>query len=262
MSDFLSSMASSSLLRAEGVRATVGEEGLRSRAFSARPAQPLLLDVGSFDLIAEAKLASPSEGRIAASGEEVVSLARKMAEAGAAAVSVLTEPDAFEGSMEHLEAVATSIDVPVMRKDFLVDPIQILETRAYGGSGVLLIARLLGRSKLIEMTDLALDLGMFALVEVFGEPDLELAAAVFDRSILVGVNARDLSSLEVVPTRHAELISSLPAHLPSVAESGIRTAEDAAAVSGLGYDLALVGTSLVASGRPSELAGEMIGAGR
>ena len=112
------------------------------------------------------------------------------------------------------------------------------------------------------MTDLALDLGMFVLVEVFEKPELDVASAVFDRSVLVGVNARDLSTLEVTPSRHADLISSLPIHLPSVAESGIRTPEDAKAVSGLGYDLALVGTSLVGSGRIAPLTREMAEAGR
>ncbi len=262
MSDFLSSMASSSLLRAEGVRANAGVKGLRSRVASARPAQPLVLNSNDFDLIAEAKLASPSRGRLAGSDEQVVVLAKEMAKARPAAISVLTEPDSFDGSIGHLEAVASSITVPVMRKDFLVDPIQILEARANGASGVLLIARITGRSKLLEMTDLALELGMFVLMEVFEGSDLEVASEVFDREILVGVNARDLATLEVTPTRHAELITSLPSHLPAVAESGIRTAEDAKTVSRLGYKLALVGTSLVVSGRPAELTREMIEAGR
>lgn len=275
MSDFLSSMASSSLLRAEGVRARAGEGGLRSRVASARPALPLVLDPSGFDLIAEAKLSSPSEGRIARDGEEVAGngeevasdgevalLAKEMALAGATAISVLTEPEAFDGTIEHLETVASSITAPVMRKDFLVDPIQILEARAHGASGVLLIARITGGSMLVEMTDLALELGMFVLVEVFEKSELDLASVVFDRPILVGVNARDLASLEVVPARHAELLGDLPPHLPSVAESGIRTAADAKEVSRLGYSLALVGTSLVASGHPAELTREMIEAGR
>ena len=135
--------------------------GLVSRVASARPAQPLVLDPSGFDLIAETKLASPSGGRLAGSDEQVVVLAKEMAKARPAAISVLTEPDSFDGSIEHLEAVASSITVPVMRKDFLVDPIQVLEARAHGASGVLLIARITGRSKLAEMTDLALELGMF-----------------------------------------------------------------------------------------------------
>jgi indole-3-glycerol phosphate synthase len=262
MADFLSSMASSSLLRAKAVEATVGERGLLSQVASAQPAQQLALDRKGFDLIAETKLASPSEGRIAMDGEQVVGLAKEMADSGASAISVLTEPDSFDGDIAHLEAVASSVNVPVMRKDFLVEPIQILEARAHGASGVLLIARITGRSKLIEMTDLALDLGMFVLVEIFEKPELDVAAAVFDRPILVGVNARDLSTLKVMPSRHAELIASLPSHLPAVAESGIRTPQDAEAVAGLGYKLALVGSSLVGSGRPAELTREMIEAGR
>jgi len=262
MPDFLASMASSSLLRAKAVQATVGEKGLRSRATSAQTAKPLVLDREGFDLIAETKLASPSEGRIAIQGEQVVGLAKEMADSGAVAISVLTEPDSFDGDIAHLEAVASSVNVPVMRKDFLVEPIQILEARAHGASGVLVIARITGRSKLIEMTDLALELGMFVLVEIFEEPELDVASAVFDRPILVGVNARDLTTLKVIPSRHAELIGSLPSHLPAVAESGIRTAQEAEAVASLGYKVALVGSSLVGSGRPAELTREMIKAGR
>ena len=262
MSDFLSSMASSSLLRAEQIRTQTGVMGLRSRVAAVRPAQPLVLDSGGFDLIAEVKLASPSAGRLAGGGDQVESLAKELTLSGAAVISVLTEPDSFDGSIEHLDAVASTTNLPVMRKDFLVDPIQVLQARAHGASGVLLIARITGKSKLREMTDLALELGMFVLVEIFEECDLDVASEVFDRPILVGVNARDLATLDVIPSRHADLIGSLPPHLPAVAESGIRTVQDAKAASQLGYKLALVGTSLVVSGRPAELAREMIGAGR
>jgi indole-3-glycerol phosphate synthase len=265
MSDFLSAMAASSRLRAERVKARIGMRGLRSRADSAHPTKSLVLDPSGFDLIAETKLASPSRGRIAGPSDDVkqvVVLAEGMARSGAAAISVLTEPDSFDGSIEHLEAVASRVDIPVMRKDFLVDPIQILEARAHGASGVLLIARITGESKLIEMTDLALELGMFVLVEIFEEVEVDVASAVFDRMVLVGVNARDLSTLKVDRSRHAELFSKLPSHLPAVAESGITTADQAAECSRLGYRLALVGSSLVVAGSARNLTREMIEAGR
>lgn len=264
MSDFLSSMAASSLLRADGVRTGLGVSELEHRIRSARPARSLRLSQEGFDLIAEVKLASPSEGPLAPSRSATVvqSIASALAESGAAALSVLTEPTAFGGELDHLRAVAANVDVPVMRKDFIVDPIQVLEARAAGASGILLIARLLDESRLQEMTDQALDLSMFVLVEIFEEPDLEVASAVFDRDVLVGVNSRDLATLQVDPHRHEDLYPLLPANLPAVAESGLLVPEDAASVAAIGYRLGLVGSSLVRSGSPRSAAEEMIAAGR
>ena len=265
MSDFLESMARSSLLRADGLKAGAGSEGLESRASSARPALPLQLNDRGFDLIAEAKLASPAEGRLAPMGEErarVTALATEMAAAQPAALSVLTEPESFDGDMAHLEAVTESVDVPVMRKDFLVEPIQVLEARAYGASGVLLIARITTSELLQEMTDLAIDLGMFVLAEIFEERELDTVSTIFDRDILIGVNARDLVTLRVNPDRHAYMAPLLPDHLPAVAESGIASPEDAAVRAELGYRLALVGTSLVTGGMPGPATRAMIEAGR
>lgn len=265
MSDFLAGMAASSRIRAERVRAAHGASGLSERVASAPPVLPLNLSGEGFDLIAEAKLASPSDGRLVAAGpapSAVVNLAVGLVEAGAAAISVLTEPTRFDGDVRHLESVASKVGVPVMRKDFLVDTIQVVEARAAGASGVLLIARMVGGELLEEMVDVALGLEMFVLVELFEEPDLEVASVVFDRDVLVGVNARDLATLEVDPGRHRAFAPLLPSDLPSVAESGVQTAQDAADLAGLGYRLALVGTSLVVSPDPPELASELIRAGR
>lgn len=265
MSEFLATMAASSRRRVDELYGSVGWPRLELLAQSARDPLPLRLSASGFDLIAEAKLASPSEGRLSrteSAVEGVVELATGFAAAGAAAISVLTEPDAFGGEISHLEQAAPAVGVPVMRKDFLVDPIQILEARAVGASGVLLIARLLDPGQLVEMTDLALSLGMFPLVEIFDLSDLDPASVVFDRDILVGVNSRDLASLRVDPGRHAEAVRHLPSHLPRVAESGIESAEDVQRVAGLGYRLALVGTALVRSAHPADLTFELIGAGR
>lgn len=265
MSDFLTAMASASRLRAEGVRDGLGETELASRASSAPPPVNLELSEEGFDLIAEAKLASPSEGRLAMSGDDgeaVVRLASQLEEAGPAALSVLTEPARFAGDLAHLESVAAKARIPVMRKDFLVDPIQVLEARAVGASGVLLIARIVEPDQLVELADLVLELGMFALVELFDETDLDTASQVFDRKILVGVNARDLTTLHVDGGRHSRFVEMLPGHLPLVAESGILDSADARKVAALGYRLALVGTSLVSSPDPAGLAADMIRAGR
>lgn len=265
MSDFLASMAAASRLRAEGARRGPGVADLTSRAMSARPVIPLVVSDGGFDLMAEPKLASPSGGRLIADGDDrdtVAGLAAELAASGVAALSVLTEPTSFAGDIGHLGMVSDVLEVPVMRKDFLVDPIQILEARAAGASGVLLIARIVDSSLLVDMTDLALDLGMFALVELFDASDLEVASSVFDRDVLIGVNARDLGTLEVDPGRHGEMMGLLPRGLPLVAESGIVGVPDVERIAEMGYRMALVGTALVSCEDPGSLAREMIRAGR
>lgn len=263
MSDFLQAMTEESVRRAALAR--VAEADLRTRAREASPPAPLGLTPEGFDVIAEVKAASPSEGRLmaaAAGRDEMAHLADRYAEAGAVAVSVLTEETRFDGSLADLEAIASSVSVPVMRKDFLVDPIQVLEARASGASGVLLIARMLPGSLLAEMTDLALQLGMFVLVEVFDRSDLENAVPVFDRDVLVGVNSRDLVTLEVDPSRFESLAPHLPDHLPAVAESGIVDVDGVAAVADLGYRLALVGSSLVRSSDPGTMLQALVDVGR
>ncbi|MEX1208926.1 MAG: indole-3-glycerol-phosphate synthase [Acidimicrobiia bacterium] len=265
MSDFLAAMAASSRLRADEAAASSGESSVRAGARAAAPPRPLRLSVDGFDLIAEPKLASPSAGELVphADGREaVLGVATSLEQSGCAALSVLTEPTVFGGAIDHLQAAAAAVDVPVMRKDFLVDPIQVIEARAAGASGVLLIARILDTSLLVEMTDLALGMGMFALVEVFDEGDLEAAGAVFDREVLVGVNARDLATLEVDRGRHAEMARLLPGHLPAVAESGIVSPDDAGAAAAAGYRVALVGTAVVTSEDPAGAVGRLIAAGR
>jgi len=265
VSDFLSVMAEESSRRARSVREEISRSGVETRLSRAAPPIPLDVRDPGFDVIAEAKLSSPSEGRLV-SGQRgagaVLDLARSYAGGGAAAISVLTEESRFEGSMAHLETVSAEVRVPVMRKDFLVDPIQVVEARAAGASGVLLIARMLPGALLAEMTDLALAHDMFVLVELFDRPDIEIAAGVFDRDVLVGVNCRDLATLEVDTTRFETMAPHLPDHLALVAESGLATADAVAAVATLGYRLALVGSSLVTEVDPAKRLVEMVAAGR
>lgn len=264
MSDFLDEMAEASALRARQARESATVSGLSSRMASAPPPLPLVLGEGGFDIIAEAKLAGPVQGMLVDGDDDttVGELAADFVEGGAIAVSVLTEETRFHGSLDHLEAVSAAVKAPVMRKDFLVDPIQVDEARAAGASGVLLIARLLPVALLAEMTDRALALGLFVLVEVFDTSDLETAAPVFDRDILVGVNCRDLTTLEVDKARFRSLAPHLPDGLPAVAESGIGSESDAATISGLGYRLGLVGSSLVTANRPGERLAGLVAAGR
>jgi indole-3-glycerol phosphate synthase len=258
-------MADASHLRAGVVRARSGMMGLSSRASSARPVVPLDLPEIGFDLIAEVKLASPADGQLVASdnpGRLCQELAVLYENGGAAAISVLTEPSRFHGDLEHLEGVAAVVNVPVMRKDFLVDPIQVIEARAAGASGILLVAKLVGGPLLAEMTDAAIGFGMFVLVEVFDEADLDKASIVFDRKILIGVNARNLTTLQVEPRRLTDLAPRLPHHLTRVAESGVKTPSDGALAARLGYRLALVGTALVTSEAPGEMTRSLLEAGR
>jgi len=272
--DFLAQMAESSRARCE--RAQKLRTAAQLRDFIAKlPAPvPLRLSAEGFDLIAEMKLRSPAVGQLrAAASEDVTGRVMDYAEAGAAAVSVLTEPSKFDGSMLHLEKAARALAlraVPAMRKDFLVDPYQALEARAAGAGGVLVILRMLPRAALEALVDEALAQQLFVLLEAFDEADVELAneliaarrATAPRDALLVGVNCRDLVTLQVVPGRLEAMAAKLPADVPRVAESGVGSAPDAARVAAAGYDLALVGSALMSGGEPRALAAAMIDAAR
>ena len=268
--DFLSSMAASSRVRSAAAQTQISERELRARIADLPPTPALRL--GAFDLIAEVKLRSPAVGLLKQESEgEVGARVGTYASAGAAAVSILTEPSRFDGSLEDLAAGAkalTPLQVPAMRKDFLVDAYQVLEGRLAGAGGVLAIIRMLPRQQLEQLIDAALELQMFVLLEAFDTPDIELAHALVDarrdhhRLLLVGVNSRDLATLKVVPGRLDGLAPQLPSRVKRVAESGVATAEDAARMAACGYDLALVGSALMSSADPSSLARAMLAQGR
>jgi len=258
MSDFLKSMAKSSAARA-------AQAPSFSDADFDKPVVPLSL--GAFDVIAEIKQRSPAEGNlIYGASHHIPSLserAKAYADGGAAAISVLTEPSQFDGELAHLEEVAAAAPkTPVMRKDFLVEPVQVLEGRKAGASGVLLITTMLDDAKLREMIDCAREHGMFVLLESFDEEDLLRSAEFLDGAgqLLIGVNTRNLRTLEVDGERLQRLSSSLPDAV-CVAESGLRVAEDAARVAGWGYSAALVGTALMRSDDPAALISAMREAG-
>jgi len=268
--DFLAGMAASSRARSAAARERLPERELRARIADLPAAPPLKLS--TFDLIAEVKLRSPAVGLLkAAAQEDVAARVGSYARAGAAAVSILTEPSRFDGSLEDLAKGAQALrplSVPAMRKDFLVDGYQVLEGRQAGASGVLAILRMLPRAELEALIDTALELDMFVLLEAFDEPDIELANALVDARrerrelLLVGVNSRDLVTLKVVPGRLDALGPSLPRDVKRVAESGVATAEDAARAARHGYDLALVGSALMSARDPAALAGDMLAAAR
>ena len=180
MSDFLDRMAAGSRERAEAAAAAEPFAALRSRCADLPPAPTLVLG-GGFDLIAELKLRSPALGELGCADEDPGRRVTGYARAGAAAVSVLTEPARFDGSLAHLQEAAAALaplGVPTMRKDFLVDPYQLYEARAAGAGGALLIVRMLSRAMLAEMLDCARELGLFVLVETFDEEDIAIAVDV------------------------------------------------------------------------------------
>jgi indole-3-glycerol phosphate synthase len=271
MSGFLEQMARSSEERAAQAKRKEAPSALavRARRMSAPP--PLKLSSSGFDVIAELKLRSPAAGVLRDAAHDWQKRVCAYARAGAAAVSVLTEPTRFDGSLEHLEQAARvlmPLGVPAMRKDFIVDPYQVLEARAAGAGGVLVILRMLRREQIDALLDTAADHGLFVLLEAFDAADLALAQDLLASrprpggEVLVGVNCRDLATLKVVPSRFSELAPRLPKGYLAVAESGVATAEEARAVRLLGYRAALIGTALMTHEDPAALLLEIFTATR
>jgi indole-3-glycerol phosphate synthase len=290
MSGFLDDMARSSAARvAEAIRHE-SADALERRARRAAPSAPLRLSPLGFDVIAELKLRSPAAGPLGHEREDWLGRVAAYARGGAAAVSVLTEPARFDGSLEHLRQAAAALvpfGVPAMRKDFLVDPYQVLEARAAGAGGVLVILRMLTRPRIEQLLDVAAEHGMFVLLEAFDDVDLAMAhdlkssrarragpravgaepgggeePAGGEETILIGVNCRDLQTLKVVNERFAALAPLLPSGWPAVAESGVTSGLDARRMQQLGYRLALIGTALMAREDPSPLLREIFDATR
>jgi len=271
MSGLLTEMSQSSLARLERARVQESERELWARASDAAPAPRLKLCAEGFDIIAECKLHSPSMGDLSAHTTNVIERVQSYAQGGACAVSVLTEPSRFGGELAHLEqasAALRGLSVPTMRKDFLLDPYQVMEARAAGAGGVLVIVRMLDRSRITALLDCAAMLKMFVLLEAFDAGDLAAAREVLaprkahDEQVLVGLNCRDLDTLAIDLVRLEELAEELPSGYAHVAESGVVSMEDVKTVVDTGYRLALVGTTLMSSADPRNLLGQMLATGR
>jgi len=267
MTDFLQKMAEQSTQRVAAMQQT-----FRASQFD-KPVSPLRLQ--RFDIIAEIKDRSPSAGPLATATRSRAQQVQNYIQGGAAAISVLTEPARFGGDLAHLEEVsslAAASGIPAMRKDFLVDPSQILEARAAGASGVLLIAAMLSDRALHAMLDCAWEHSMFVLLESFDQADLRRTAELLHSArhlqqaeqakFFAGVNSRNLRTLQVDPERLRDLATLLPRQMVSVAESGLKTAADAASAASMGYGMALVGTAYMQSEQPQQLLGDMLAAGR
>jgi indole-3-glycerol phosphate synthase len=205
-------------------------------------------------VIAEVKRRSPSKGDLAADLDPA-DTARAYAAGGAAALSVLTDGPHFGGSPADLQAARAAVAIPVLRKDFTVDPRDVADARAMGADAVLLIVAALDGAELRDLSALAAELGIDVLLEVHDEAELERGLAATSATV-VGVNQRDLVTFEVDHDRAVRVGTAMPDDVVRVAESGIRSPQDAAALAAAGFHAVLVGESVVTSGdRAAAVAG-------
>lgn len=255
MSDFLSGMAQSSSARSTQAQTICSQEQALEQCQNLPPTTHYKRSPDRMDVIAEIKVRSPAEGTLA----DDVTIESSMARAadyvfgGASILSVLTEPERFDGSLDYLAAVKAHVgkQAAVMRKDFLVDTYQLYEARIHGADGALLIARMLDDEMLERMLQVASELDMFILLEAFDEADLARMAPFASDKVLLGLNCRDLTTLKIDPARFARLVRHFPDNAIKVAESGIHSVDEAVELHALGYDMALIGTLLMKTEHPA-----------
>lgn len=212
-------------------------------------------ETGSARIISELKKASPSKG-IIRDRFEPVPLARELVRHGAAALSVLTETNYFKGSPEFLRDVASEVSVPVLRKDFIVDPYQVYEARVWGADAVLLIAAALDAPEFKRLFRLASSLGLDALAEVHNRNELEMVLAAGAQ--IVGVNSRDLRTFTTDLNLTESLVKEIPGNIIAVAESGIKKPSDIARMRACGVHAFLVGEALMSAALPGIALAELL----
>ncbi len=251
----------------EGVRADLAVrqghtplDRLKEAARGATPPRDVmnLLRRPDVAIIAEVKRSSPSRGELASIADPAA-LARDYQAGGAAIISVLTEPRRFGGSLEDLTAVRSAVSVPLLRKDFVISSYQLWEARAYGADMALLIVAALDQNALVSLTERALSIGLVPLVEVHSED--EVTRALDAGAKVIGVNARDLGTLEVNRGVFARLAPRIPPDVIKVAESGVRGPRDLLAYAAAGADAVLVGESLVTGKDPRSAVADLVTAG-
>lgn len=241
--------------RAKGFEEMLEAWKERSLALAAPPSFVAALRVGdTVSVIAELKRRSPSKGTLNA-GLQATERARLYAEGGARALSILTEPDEFGGSTEDLQQVSSTLALPLLKKDFHVAESQVWEARAHGASAILFIARALAPDRLPSLVELARSAGLDALVEIRSEE--ELARALDTDAPAIGVNARDLETLEIEPWVTERLIPRIPGDRVRIAESGMTSAVDVERAARLGADAVLIGSTLSSSSDPLALLGAL-----
>ncbi len=249
----------------EARRRLVSLAELKDRTLAAAPTRDAWAALGGpsarrdqLKVIAEIKRRSPSKGDLASIADPA-SLAKQYADGGAAVISVLTEQRRFNGSLADLDAVRASVNVPLLRKDFTLDEYQIWEARAHGADLVLLIVAALSDAQLGEFSALSRELGMNVLVETHTPEEVERAVAADAR--IIGVNVRNLKTLDVDRSLFASLAGSIPAGAVVVAESGVRNADDVTHYAAHGANAILVGEALVSDATPRERIAEFTAAG-
>ena len=254
---YLEELLTSTRVRIGELRVKVTEDAMDQRISSMPPPRGFRAALTGPDvaIVAEIKRSSPSRGALN-ENLDAAGIARSYAEGGAAAISVLTVPDGFGGSIDDLTA-ALSAGPPVLRKDFILDPFQILESRAEGADAVLLVVRTLG-AELASLYMATKALGMDALVEVFDEPDLDRALEV--GADIIGINHRDLETFEVDPDRTTRLAPQVPPDVVVVGLSGVETRADVERLAGAGAHAVLVGETLVTADDPVAKLRELRGA--
>lgn len=235
---------------------------IEKRAASAHPHgdhfEAALATTGRFNVIAECKRRSPSKGVLAADYDPV-KIARSYEQGGAAAMSVLTEPTFFDGSLDHLAAVRRAVTRPLLRKDFIVDEYQLFEARAAGADAVLLIVAALEQDQLVGLQRRAWELGLATLVEV--HDDMELSRAVDSGARVIGVNNRNLRTLNVDVDASFRLAAQMPSGVTAVSESGLQTRADLERLSHAGYRAFLIGERFMSDPDPARAIAELIGDG-
>ena len=249
----LDKLAASARVRVERLKGERPLESVREVDMSIKPEKPFCFEAAlkkeDIAFICEVKKASPSKGLIAPDFP-YVHIARDYEAAGADAISVLTEPQYFLGSDDYLSAVKRAVSIPVIRKDFTIDPYQIYEARIIGADAVLLICALLDTKALTEYIRIADSLGLSALVEAHDAA--EVASAHEAGARVIGVNNRNLKTFEVDIENSARLRQLVPEHITFVSESGIKTPGDIVALRKNGTDAVLIGETLMRSSRKAE----------
>ena len=249
--DLLAAIVGATLKMIAVRKAAVPSMEMERRAAAVEPRPDALRSAlerpDQINVIAECKRRSPSRGVLRAEYDPPA-IARAYDHAGASAISVLTEPAFFDGSLEHLAAVRRATSLPILRKDFVVDPYQIFEARAAGADAILLIVAALTPDALRRLHDVATQAGLDVIVEVHDLP--EIAVALDAGATIIGVNNRNLRTLTVDTEVSRQAIESIPEDVLAVAESGLKTPEDVRRLHREGYDAFLIGERLMTAGDP------------